>query len=217
MSAVPTKAKKPTAKDADWQYFNEVKRILVSSKDDLPRLRAITDISPTLVATEDSHYLYQYIALFWEMLGRSPEDQKRTKHPVVIKEVSKCVEDYFSGTEHKQTAVVPVFAGAGSTKPKGIEDGFYGPEHLNTRFNLEAVYARGSGKDREIKISLSTVAGRVTLKQAKTMAGEWLKLNLPPEIRSEHRFKGFSGTCQALNKHNKLIKTYAFEPLTQIT
>lgn len=111
--------------------------------------------------------------------------------------------------------------GAIPTESKNTKAGFNGPGHAKTKFDLEATYSRGSGKNRqEIRISTSTVANRVTLKKAKAMASEWLRLTLPREIRaSEHvnpyTFMGFSGTCQALNHRNEVIKTYTFEPLTQ--
>ena len=111
MGQTTKKAKKPTSKSSDWQYFSEVKRILESSKEDLPRLKDINAIDPALVTTDDSHYSYYYVYYFWELLKRSPEDQKRTKHPKVIKEVNECVDDYFNGVVHIAKTVVPAFMG----------------------------------------------------------------------------------------------------------
>lgn len=111
MGQTTKKAKKPTSKSADWQYFSEVKLILESSKEDLPRLKDINTIDPALVTTVDSHYLYYYVYYFWELLKRSPEDQNQTKHPKVIKEVNECVDDYFNGVVHRDIAVVPAFMG----------------------------------------------------------------------------------------------------------
>jgi len=103
--------------------------------------------------------------------------------------------------------------GATPTESKSNKTGFNGPGHLKTKFDLVATYARGSGKYyQEIKISTSSVAPNpVTLTQAKKMAKDWLKLTLPDEIGVKHAkpyiFKGFSGTCQALNFYKEPIET----------